>query len=140
MESESAEQPARFDEDSYRSPMQLCAKDCDTPEDALRKLVLPFFERPNARWLHSVPSKVGRRSAWSCVAWPGALPATLKAHAYWPTDGGAPRVEVLRWSGDTLTAAHAWRELEAQAYGRPPSLVPPFGLDLPSIPPLSDLC
>jgi hypothetical protein len=111
--------------------MQLCAEDCDTPEEALRKLVLPFFERPNAKWLHSIPTKVGRRSARSCMAWPGALPATLKARAYWPTDGGAPRVEVLRWSGDTLTATHAWRELEAQAYGRPPSRAPPFGPDVP---------
>ncbi len=112
--------------DEYRSPLQLAADGCDTPEEALRTLALPFFERPQAGWLHSIVTKIGRRSARACVGWLGAHPAVLKARAYWPPEG-PPRVEVLRWSGDALTAAYAWRELEAQALGLPPSPGPPWG-------------
>jgi hypothetical protein len=111
--------------DSLRGPMQLVAEQCDTLEEALRTLVLPFFERPNAPWIHTMLTKVSRRSVRGCVCWLGASPATLKANAYWPEEGGVPCVEVWRWNGDALTAAYGCRELRAQATGVPCSPSPP---------------
>ena len=114
--------------ESFCGPMQLVAEQCDTLEEALQTLVIPFFERPNAPWIHTVLTKVLRRSVRGCVCWLGASPATLKATAYWPEEGGAPRVEVWRWKGDALTAAYGWRELRAQATGVPCSPSPPWEL------------
>jgi len=111
--------------------MQLSADECDTLEEALRTVALPFFLRPNATWLRCSLTKLSKRSLRGCVCWRGARPAELKARAYWPEDGGGPRIEVWHWRGDAVTTEYAWRELLAQALGDPPHspIVPSRGAE-----------
>lgn len=102
---------------------------CDSPEEALRRVALPFFQNPQPPWVHSVVLKVSRRSLRASVGWVGSPAAILKVRASWPLSEEedlqeAPCLRALRYQGDSLVASRAWETFCAHVLGEP-ALIPP---------------